>query len=368
MVASSDPIPSESERLASLSRAIRELDRELRDSLGPADVAWLEGLHRWNGRLKIAGRAVVALAPGPLTFLLGSAMLAVNKLLSVGPLGHDIYHGAWEHVPGAERFRIEDWQWDAPISKPVWRAMHNHAHHAHTGTAHRDIDDHFLFARVNPHVETDPYLTPVQWLVVLLSLGAFTHVAHAQYQGVFDELAVRVLGRRPVRKEPVSTREALADWWASIRPYAKEHYLVGPLWFGPFAPKVLLGELVAGRVRDLALFYFAYATHAGPENPWMPEDHRSGSRGAWLRDRISVSYDTRLPRWASLVLDGVDLHIEHHVFPRVPSHKLREAAPRLRAICEDHGVPYRVESIPTRLWRTFGELWRLRDRRIRGEG
>ncbi|MCA9568822.1 MAG: fatty acid desaturase [Myxococcales bacterium] len=364
MVVAAPPPADDERRLESLSRAIRELDRELRASLGPADVAYLERLHRWNGRLKILGRACAAFLPWWIGLPVGSALLAVVKLVSVGPLGHDIYHGAWEHVPGAERFAMDGWQWDAPIDRDVWRAMHNHAHHAHTGTAHRDIDDHFLFARVNPYVETDPVITPVQWAVVLGCLGAFTHVAHMQYQGVFDALAQR-LGRRPVRKEPVATRAALGDWWASVRAYTKEHYLVGPLWFGPFAPWVILAELAAGRVRDLALFYFAYATHAGPESPWMPEEHHSGSRGAWLRDRIAVSYDSRLPRLASLVLDGVDLHIEHHVLPRVPSHRYAEAAPRLRAICEAHGVPYRVQPIPVRLWHTFRELWRLRRRDIR---
>lgn len=355
----------ETQRLRELADAIKALDHELRASIGPEDVAYLERLDRWNGRLKLLGRALVALAPGPLTFLLGVGVLSVNKLLSVGPLGHDIYHGAWENVPGAERFRMADWQWDAPISKPVWITMHNHRHHAHTGTAHRDVDNHFLFVRVNPFVETDRWTTPLQLFIGLASLVGFTHVAHMQYQGVFDQLAVDRLGRQPVRKQPVPARVAFADWWASVRAYTKEHYLVGPLWFGPFAPKVLLGELAAGRVRDLALFYFAYATHAGDDNPWMPEAHRSGSRGGWMRDRIAVSYNTRLPRLMSLVLDAVDLHIEHHVFPRVPSHKLHEASERLSAICEAHGVAYRVESIPTRLRRTFAEFWRLQDRRIR---
>jgi len=347
-----------------LDREVRALERELVASVGPSDVAYLVRLHHLNRALKWIGRGLAAFLPGPL-MLVGAVVLAINKQLSVGPLGHDIYHGAWEGVEGAEAFAVQHWQWDAPIDKATWQAMHNRAHHAHTGTAHRDVDNHFLFVRINPHVETDPVLTPVQGLIVPACLLGFTHVAHMQYLGVFDQLALR-LSRNTVRKVPVGTRQALREWWRSIRGYAAEHYLLGPACFGPYAPKVFAAELIAGRMRDLALFYFAYATHAGPDSAWTPETHRSRGRGGWLRDRIAVSYNTRLPRALSLLYDAVDLHIEHHVFPRLPSHKLAEAAPRLRAICERHGVPYRVESISSRLWTTFAEFWRLRDRRIRG--
>jgi len=354
-----DPESAERARLDAFARDVRALEDELRAGMGSDDVAHLERLCAWRDKGLRWGRALTAVGFDPITFGLGCALLSVSKLLSVGPLGHDIYHGAWDKVPGAERFASETWDWDAPIDKEIWLTMHNRRHHPHTGKAEVDADGHFVFARINPHVRRDA-LTRWQLMVAVLSLGAFTHLAHMQYMGVFDAFADKVLGRPRVHAEVLTTRQALGRWWRSVRGYVKRHYLVGPLWWGPLAPKVWLGEWIAGRVRDLALFYFGFATHAGEGSRWHPEEHRSGSRGAWLRDQVAVTYNTRLPYWMSTVLDAVDFHIEHHVFHRLPSHLYRVAAPRLEAICAEHGVPYRVEPLGRRIWATFREFWRLR--------
>jgi len=37
---------------------------------------------------------------------------------------------------------------------------------------------------------------------------------------------------------------------------------------------------------------------------------------------------------------GLEMQIEHHLFPLLPRHKLRAVAPRVRALAERHGIPY----------------------------
>ena len=37
---------------------------------------------------------------------------------------------------------------------------------------------------------------------------------------------------------------------------------------------------------------------------------------------------------------GLEMQIEHHLFPQLPRHKLREVAPRVKAIAERHAIPY----------------------------
>lgn len=37
---------------------------------------------------------------------------------------------------------------------------------------------------------------------------------------------------------------------------------------------------------------------------------------------------------------GLDLHIEHHLFPRLPRHSLRKAQPFVKELCKKHGLPY----------------------------
>lgn len=46
---------------------------------------------------------------------------------------------------------------------------------------------------------------------------------------------------------------------------------------------------------------------------------------------------------ARFVFGGLENQIEHHLFPSMPRHQLRRAAPRVRAFCEARGLPYRVD-------------------------
>jgi acyl-lipid Delta6-acetylenase / acyl-lipid (9-3)-desaturase len=38
---------------------------------------------------------------------------------------------------------------------------------------------------------------------------------------------------------------------------------------------------------------------------------------------------------------GLQHHIEHHLFPRLPRHSLAKVRPEVKALCERHGLPYR---------------------------
>lgn len=40
---------------------------------------------------------------------------------------------------------------------------------------------------------------------------------------------------------------------------------------------------------------------------------------------------------------GLQHHIEHHLFPRLPRHSLPKVRPYVRELCEKHGVPYRTD-------------------------
>ncbi len=54
---------------------------------------------------------------------------------------------------------------------------------------------------------------------------------------------------------------------------------------------------------------------------------------------------TELTDYAHLWLN---YQIEHHLFPDLPMLKYREIQPRVRALCEKHGIPYVQESVWTR--------------------
>jgi len=46
---------------------------------------------------------------------------------------------------------------------------------------------------------------------------------------------------------------------------------------------------------------------------------------------------------------GLQHHIEHHLFPRLPRHSLPKVRPFVRELCEKHGLPYRSDPFPIAL-------------------
>jgi delta8-fatty-acid desaturase len=47
---------------------------------------------------------------------------------------------------------------------------------------------------------------------------------------------------------------------------------------------------------------------------------------------------------------GLDLHIEHHLFPRLPRHNLRKAQPFVKELCKKHGLTYNTDPFHKALW------------------
>ena len=72
--------------------------------------------------------------------------------------------------------------------------------------------------------------------------------------------------------------------------------------------------------------------------------------------QVEAANDFEVPLPVSIMCGTLDRQIEHHLFPRWPTNRLRQAAPEIRAICERHGVRYRTASWGTTLRRVFGRL------------
>lgn len=55
---------------------------------------------------------------------------------------------------------------------------------------------------------------------------------------------------------------------------------------------------------------------------------------------------------------GLQHHIEHHLFPRLPRHSLPKVRPHVRALCEKHGLPYRSDPFFTAVRDLLRSLYR----------
>jgi len=67
-------------------------------------------------------------------------------------------------------------------------------------------------------------------------------------------------------------------------------------------------------------------------------------RLSMLEQELSVTRNLGSTRLHDLVFGGVNNHIEHHLFPSMPTARLREARVITRDFCRWHGLPYREMS------------------------
>ncbi|WP_028658964.1 fatty acid desaturase family protein [Nocardioides insulae] len=70
--------------------------------------------------------------------------------------------------------------------------------------------------------------------------------------------------------------------------------------------------------------------------PLVPRDTRID----FLSRQVLTSRNIRGGRGVDLLMGGLNLQIEHHLFPSMPSGNLRRARPLVRAYCAEQGVPY----------------------------
>ena len=75
-----------------------------------------------------------------------------------------------------------------------------------------------------------------------------------------------------------------------------------------------------------------------------------GEKVDYLRRQVLTSRNIRGGRPMEHVMGGLNLQIEHHLFPNMPSANLRKVRPIVREYCAELGVPYVENALPT-AWR-----------------
>jgi linoleoyl-CoA desaturase len=141
-----------------------------------------------------------------------------------------------------------------------------------------------------------------------------------------------------------------------LRYYGRE-YVFFPLLAGPFFPKTLLGNALSEVIRDVHAASIIYCGHVGAKD--YVRGTRANGRAQWYKMQVEAARNVRVPHAISVLCGALDRQIEHHLFPRMPPNRLREIAPRVKAICEAHGVQYLEASWPSTLRAVLHELRRL---------
>jgi fatty acid desaturase len=333
------------DQLEAFGREMDAIRAEVLADLGERDATYIRRMIRVQRGLEIAGRGLLFAGFLPPAWIAGVAALAASKILDNMEIGHNVMHGQydWMQDPALSGHGFE---WDTACPADQWRHSHNYLHHTFTNIQGVDRDLGYGVLRMSDEKKWHPYylLNPV-WATLL--------ALFFQYGVALHDLEVeRVVKGKRDRAETLKVARGI---WRKVRKQWLKDYLLFPALAGPFALYVLAGNATANLARNLWAFTIIFCGHF-PDGvaQFRREETQNESRGAWYLRQLLGSANLEGGKLLHVMSGNLSHQIEHHLFPDLPAHRYAEIAPRVRAACERHGLPYNSGSLA----RQFGTVVR----------
>ncbi|SEA62738.1 MULTISPECIES: acyl-CoA desaturase [unclassified Mycobacterium] len=320
-----------------------ELDvirRDVEESLGAKDSAYIRRVIHFQRALEVAARLMIAGSRSKVGWAAGTCALAYAKSIENMELGHNISHGQWDWMNDPE-IHSNTWEWDMVGHSAQWRYSHNYRHHVYTNVLGMDEDIGYRLLRVT----TDQ---PWRWAHLFTPLGNLVLAATFEWgialHGLHSE---RLRGETP-DAVAVEKRKFLAK---SARQLAKDYVFFPALSLRRWR-RTLAANATANVLRNLWVYVNIICGHIpdGAET-FDPAVVKDETRGEWyLRQILGTANFNASPL---LAFSGGHLcyQIEHHLFPDLPSNRLPEVSVRVRELCEKYDLPYNTASLPRQYFR-----------------
>ncbi len=348
-----DPVPvgPDAEPLESLARELDAIRDAVRGDLGNADRAYITRVIATQRHLELAGRALLLGARFAPAAVAGTALLTLAKVLENMEIGHNVLHGQWDWMRDPA-IHSSTWEWDAASTAASWKHAHNFQHHTYTNVLGRDRDLGYSAMRVEPEQPWHPvYLTqPVYF---------FLMAAVFEWGIALYDMELDAVGRGEKTRE-----QARAEIGTLLRKGGRQllkDYALFPALAGRRgARRALAANVVANVVRNVWVHTIVFCGHI-PEQAetFTEEQYREETRGGWYRRQLLGSCNLEGGRLFHLLTGNLSFQIEHHLFPDLPSNRYAQIAPRVRAVCERHGLPYNSGRLGRQYRSVYRQVLRL---------
>lgn len=354
-------LPDE-ERLRRFGAELDKIRKRVEAEIGQADVEHVKKLRRASQAFELLGRGLIHFSFEPVAFTAGVLSLWLHKQLEATEIGHTALHGAYDGLPGAKKFQSKTFTWKVPIDETSWHVGHNQRHHQYTNVVGKDADIHFGPVRLTEHT---PYNKAHRWQLPFTLLALFPNfgfLMNMHFTGLVDVYSGNGRAEQFDFIPDRSRKSVLAAHWRALRkyiPYYGKEYVVFPLLAGPFFWKVALGNWLSEVLRDIYSAATIFCGHVGEEVATYPEGTRAHGRGQWYAMQVEAANNFKVPKPLSILCGGLDMQIEHHLFPRFAPERLRQIQPEVQRICEEFGVEYRMESWPSTLKKALKHIHNL---------
>ncbi len=338
---------------ADIEQLGRELDairEQVVSTRGARDAAYIRRVIDAQRRLELASRGVLLFSLLPPAWLVGTAGLAVSKILENMEIGHNVMHGQWDWMRDP-KIHSTTWEWDNASPAALWKHSHNEIHHTYTNVVGRDNDLGYGIMRVDEDQRWHPfYLAQPLWNFLNACVFEYGIAAYDLEVGKYLK----------GRKDEEEFRRGLALVLAKIKKQASRDYVVHPLLSGPSAVPTLAANVVANLVRNLWTHSVIMCGHF-PEGVETFEKRsiEGETRGEWyLRQMLGAANISGGP-FLHLMTGNLSYQIEHHLFPDLPSNRYSEIAPQVRDLFDRYGLSYTTGSLPRQAGSAWKKVFRL---------
>ncbi|CAM3900269.1 MULTISPECIES: fatty acid desaturase family protein [Tsukamurella] len=335
------------EQVEAIGERFDAIRTRILNDLGEKDREYIYSIVRAQRGFEIAGRAMMYLPP---LWPLAVGSLGVSKILDNMEIGHNVMHGQydWMREPG---LNSREFEWDTVCPADQWKHSHNYLHHTFTNVLDMDRDIGYGILRMAPEQKWHPYylgnLAYASALMVFFQWGVMLHDLEAEriVKGERKWSDIKDLVRGMRRK---AGRQVLKD------------YVLFPLLTGPLFPLTFAGNVSANLIRNLWTYSIIFCGHfpSGVQT-FTKEETANETKGEWYVRQMLGSANIDGGKLFHIMSGNLSFQIEHHLFPDIPANRYPEIAAEVRAVCEEHGLPYNTGSLRAQLGSTWKKIAKL---------
>jgi NADPH-dependent stearoyl-CoA 9-desaturase len=315
-----------------IGEAFRKIGDDVRADLGEADAHYIRSLIEFHRRLAALSRIVLMASRYTPAWLLGTSGLSVAKILENMELGHNIMHGQWDWM-NDPNIHSSSWDWDTVSPAAAWKHSHNYLHHTYTNIVGLDKDVGYEIMRVDPKQAWHPvYLAQPVYNVLLM---LFFEWGVAMHDLDFEAI-----------QKGTKSKSQLADELKAIgrkvaRQFVKD-YVVFPALSGRKGFKqTLAANFTSNLVRNVWSNAIIFCGHFPDQAyTYTQEEAADESRGAWYLRQLLGAVNIDGSDAFHVMSGNLSYQVEHHLYPDLPSSRYKQIAPKVKAICEQYGLPY----------------------------
>ena len=345
------------DQYSSFRSELDALRSEYAAKIGPRDADHIRSVRTVARLSRTAGRVLIHFSLEPMSWSAGVLALATYKVLENMEIGHNVLHGQYDfmHDPALSSSTYE---WDMAGTAKSWKRAHNATHHVFTNVIGKDGDFGYRAFRFSNDVAwspihlAQPLLSPLSGLLFEYMIGAYDI-------GLLDYVLPG--GTKTAKRRPVG--ELARDLWAFVKKAVRTgltDYVVYPALAGPFAAKVIAGNALANGVRNAWAYVVIYCGHLTEGTAtFREEDLKGEDRAHWYARQVMGSGNFEIGPLGHVLSGHLGYQIEHHLFPNIPAWRYPEMAPRVREICERHGLPYHTGSLTSQFASAMRRLVRF---------